>query len=135
MTHRRYRLDYDWLWTDPPHNDGTPATVRLVVADGKRIKAAAAVEAWLASLPKLGENTYGRGGWTVRLVRTPSEEEKSDGVTEKRPGDNCADRVCLDLSSGGEDVLDGIEAATAEAYEQVIRNTDLSVSWEQLPTR
>lgn len=45
MTHRRYRLDYDRLWTDPPHNDGTPATVRLVVADGKRIKVAAAVEA------------------------------------------------------------------------------------------
>lgn len=56
-------------------------------------------------------------------------------MIEKRPGDNCADRVCLDLSSGGEDVLDGIEAATAEAYEQVIRNTDLLVSWEQLPTR
>ncbi len=26
---RLYRVDYDWLWTNPPHNDGSPATLRI----------------------------------------------------------------------------------------------------------
>lgn len=112
---RRYVLDYDWLWNNPPHNDGTPAAVRMTVGDGAEGEARPAVEAWLSSLPSIAAGFYGRDGWATRIVQF-------------RP-----QTAVLEIISGGEDVLEGIDAGTYEAYDQMVRGTDLTVLWEQLP--
>lgn len=112
---RRYALDYDWLWNSPPHNDGSPAAVRMTIGDGAVDEARPAVEAWLSSLPSFAAGFYGGGGWATRIVQFRPET------------------AVLEIISGGEDVLEGIDAGTHEAYDQMIRGTDLTVLWEQLP--
>lgn len=117
---RRYEVDYDWLWTNPPHNDGTPATVRMTVTDGRRDAAAPAVTAWLETLTPSGD-AFVCGGWVARVI-------ERHGVRGDAPG-----RVVLNLTSGGEDVADGIQDATEQAYAHLGEDTDLGLSWEQLP--
>ncbi|QOQ38036.1 hypothetical protein [Trueperella pecoris] len=112
---RKYSVDYDWLWTRPPHNDGTPATVRLTLTDGRGSRAHDAVDAWLASLGPAEDGMYGQAGWVV------VEKER-----RRRS-------VVLEITSGGEDVADGIDDGTDAAYRAVIEGTDLEVTWEQLP--
>ncbi|KTF04652.1 putative FMN-binding domain protein [Trueperella bernardiae] len=114
---RRYVVDYGWLWEEPPHNDGTPAVLRLVLTDGAETNARAAAEEWLAGLPQDG-GMPGRGGWAVK-----------GGVVECEH----AGAVGLDLVSAGEDVADGISAAAEDAFANLIASTDLGVRWEQLP--
>lgn len=84
---QRYQMDYDWLWTQPPHNDGTPATVRVTIT-GKGARRA--VDKWL---DQLQPDSRGMGGWTVRDVSTSTQ-------------------VILEITSAGEDVADGIEWGT-----------------------
>ncbi|CAM3851014.1 hypothetical protein [Corynebacterium frankenforstense] len=117
---RRYEVDYDWLWTNPPHNDGTPATVRMTVTDGRRDAAAPAVEAWLGTLTPSGD-AFVCGGWVARVI-------ERHGSRGDAPG-----RVVVDLTSGGEDVADGIQDATEQAYAHLGEATDLGLTWEQLP--
>ena len=112
---REYTVDYDWLWDNPPHNDGTPATVRLTVTNGQRDDAARRVDAWLESLDSDGEGNYFSGGWGVR------EAARDDA------------QVVLEITSGGEDVADGIEDGTQSAYDYLGEGTDLDLQWEQLP--
>lgn len=112
---RRYQVDLDWLWTQPPHNDGSPATVRLTVRDGVRDRACSRVASWLSRLPADEQGLHGSGGWTVRIVET------------------CADTVTVDITSAGEDVADGIEAGTESAFDHLAPGTDLGLSWQQLP--
>lgn len=109
MTAKKYVMDYDWLWTRPPHNDGTSATVRLTV---RGAGAGQAAQAWMDELAAEHEGITGRGGWVARL-RAAS-----------------LDDAVVDLVSGGEDVADGIDWATEEAYE-VLGRFDLE--WENLP--
>ncbi|WP_406712943.1 FMN-binding negative transcriptional regulator [Trueperella pyogenes] len=120
---RRYTVDYDWLWTNPPHNDGSPAVLRLILTDGPTTSARAAAEAWLATLTEFGDGRRGSGGWAVDVVK----------MADKATCQGAHGDVVLDLISGGEDVADGIDAAATEAYEQVIAGSDLGVTWEQLP--
>lgn len=112
---RMYAVDYDWLWARPPHNDGTPATVRLTLTDGRRTIARDAVDAWFASVGASEGGVFGYAGWVV--------VEK-----EAKPG-----RVVLEITSGGEDVADGIDDGTDTVYQEIIRDSDLGVKWEQLP--
>lgn len=112
---RRYALDYDWLWNNPPHNDGRPATLRMTVGDGATDEARPAVEGWLSSLPSFAAGFYGWDGWAARIVQFRPQV------------------AVLEIISGGEDVLEGIDAGAYEAYDQMIRGTDLTVLWEQLP--
>ncbi|MDY5403553.1 MAG: FMN-binding negative transcriptional regulator [Trueperella sp.] len=113
---RRYVVDYNWLWVDPPSNDGTPAVLRLVLTDGIRTRARVAADAWLAGLPSDGR-MRGSGGWAVREAR----ECPHSGA------------FVVELISAGEDVADGIEAAAEDAYANLIAGTDLGARWEQLP--
>ncbi|MGV9197187.1 hypothetical protein ACTOVL_08365 [Arcanobacterium canis] len=124
MDKRRYQLDYDWLWTNPPHNDGTPAVLRLTVTDGKESVARLAVERWFSTLTAFDEDSYGRGGWAVSEVTPPSS---SDGETTAEK------TIVLDIIAGGEDVLEAIDDAADSAYVTMISGTDLAVTWQQLP--
>ena len=117
---RRYEVDYDWLWTNPPHNDGTPATVRMTVTDGRRNAAAPAVKAWLATLTPSGD-AFVCGGWVARVVERQKARSGAPG------------RVVVGLTSGGEDVADGIQDATEQAYAHLGEGTDLGLAWKQLP--
>ncbi|MDD7582031.1 hypothetical protein ACEE23_04240 [Corynebacterium sp. 32222D000AT] len=112
-TNREYQMDYDWLWDNPPHNDGTPATVRLVVTDGERDSAQAALAAFLDSLERTEDGAYVSGGWVA-------------AVRSQEP-------LTVDITSGGEDVADGIQDGTERAYEYFGRGTDLGLRWTQLP--
>lgn len=106
-----YDMDYDWLWAQPPGNDGTTATVRLTVrgADARRV-----VDAWLDSLPVDSQGLRGEAGWVV----------------ERR--DAARNRVVVDITSGGEDVADGIYNGTTEAY-AALAPAGLDLTWLQLP--
>lgn len=109
----RYHMDYDWLWTRPPHNDGSLATVRLTVSgNGAR----RAVDGWFAQLPQDSAGVRGGGGWAVTEVSSAV-----DGRT-----------VVLDITSGGEDVADGIEWGTGQAFE-ALDGQGLTFTWENLP--
>lgn len=114
---REYLVDYDWLWTRPPHNDGTPATLRLRVTDGKCTSARERVDAWLAEIAD-PDGFHGSGGWAVSEVA--AEDTGS---------------VILLITSGGEDVADGIQDGSEEAFEHLGRGTDLGLAWTQLPRR
>lgn len=110
---QQYRMDYDWLWTRPPHNDGSLATVRLTVSgNGAR----RGVDKWFAQLPKDSGGVRGGGGWAVTEVSSAP-----DGTA-----------VVLDITSGGEDVADGIEWGTTHAFE-ALDGHGLTLSWENLP--
>lgn len=112
---REYVVDYDWLWTNPPHNDGAPATVRLAVTDGERDQAQPLVDKWLATLERDPAGNYVCGGWGVRVATRDDAH------------------VTLDITSGGEDVADGIQDGTESAFEYLGNGTDLDLQWEQLP--
>ncbi|WP_072341970.1 hypothetical protein [Actinomyces urinae] len=116
---RLYEPDYDWLWTYPPHNDGSEARLRIVLqraddgsADSSLLDL---VHSWLDTLLVFEESTWGAGGWAVRLVY-----ERSD-------------RVLLELWSAGEDVADGLQAGTESLFAGVLQDTDVQVTYEQLP--
>lgn len=109
MTAKKYVMDYDWLWTRPPHNDGTSATVRLTV---RGAGAGRAVRAWLDRLAAENDGFSGRGGWGARLHEC------------------LLDDAVVDLVSGGEDVADGIEDATDEAYAEL---QIFELEWVNLP--
>lgn len=109
----RYTMDYDWLWAQPPHNDGSLATVRLTVVGNN---ARRAVDEWLATMPASENGVRGRGGWVVREIDCGRDTE----------------RVVLDITSGGEDVADGIEWGSSEAFE-VLDEAGVVLSWENLP--
>lgn len=109
MTAKEYVMDYDWLWTRPPHNDGTSATVRVTV---RGPGAGRAAQAWMDELAAEHDGITGWGGWVARL-RSVS-----------------LDDAVLDLVSGGEDVADGIDCATEEAFEVL---GDFDLEWENLP--
>lgn len=105
----KYVMDYDWLWTNEPHNDGSPATVLVSISgDG----AEKAVRSWLQKLAAESGGITGSGGWVAKL-REAAE-----------------DRVVLALISGGEDVADGIYWATEEVGEVFAR---FELKWENLP--
>lgn len=168
METRLYELDYDWLWRNPPHNDGSPARIRVrlyrnsidegeagsatdsqlnsgtvaasdftptgstppsestpitppdsepnvSVPPSNQASVQALVDGWLQTLSFEEPDLWGQGGWATRVLC--SEENL----------------VVLDLWSAGEDVADGIEAATRSLYESVLRGTDVQVDYEQLP--
>lgn len=187
---RLYRPDYDWLWRNPPHNDGSPARIRVrlysnsidegeagsatdsrpssgtvapsdftptgstspsdstpitpsdsepnvnvppsnsepkvsappsdsesnvSVPPSNQASVQTLVDSWLQTLSFEEPDLWGQGGWATRVL---SSEENV---------------VVLDLWSAGEDVADGIEAATRSLYESVLRGTDVQVDYEQLP--
>ncbi|QOR47564.1 FMN-binding negative transcriptional regulator [Trueperella pecoris] len=128
---RRYALDFDWLWTNPPHNDGSPAILRLILTDGQTTTARVAADAWLATLTEFEDGQRGRGGWAVYDVVGMGSDDGAGADSAGAEGE-CG-QVVLDLISGGEDVLDGIDSAATEAYENLIAGTDLGVEWVQLP--
>lgn len=103
----RYEMDYDWLANDISDS----ATVRLTVTGPH---ARSAVMEWLEDLPADALGTRGRGGWMVKEVSAAPEE------------------AVLDLTSGGQDVADGIEAATTEAHD-VLSALGCELEWEQRP--
>lgn len=110
-------MDMDWLWDTEsgPGNDGTPATVRLTVrGEGAR----EAVREWFEELPSDALGSRGMGGWMV--------QESSD------PAKASPDEAQVDITSGGEDVADGIKAGTADAYE-ALDALGLELTWENLP--
>ncbi|VEI13804.1 hypothetical protein [Trueperella bialowiezensis] len=115
MNSNRYLMDYDWLWDKPPRNDGSLATVRLTVSGSN---ARDAVDAWLAQLPADENGIRGRGGWVLTEV----------------PSGNDAETVVLDITSGGEDVADGIYWGTEEAYE-ALNPAGVTLEWENLPRK
>lgn len=116
---RLYEPDYDWLWTYPPHNDGSEARLRITLqgADDGATNSSLPdlVHNWLDTLLVFEESTWGAGGWAVRIV---SEAD---------------DQVVLELWSAGEDVADGLQAGTESLFEGVLQDTDLQVTYEQLP--
>lgn len=176
---RLYRPDYDWLWRNPPHNDGSPARIRarlyrnsigegeagsttdsrpnsytvapsdftptgstppsdatpitpsnsdptvsvppsnsepnVSVPPSNQASVQTLVDSWLQTLSFEKPDLWGQGGWATHVL---SSEEN---------------QVVLDLWSAGEDVADGIEAATRSLYESVLRRTDVQVDYEQLP--
>lgn len=110
-----YKVDYDWLWSRPPGNDGTPATL-LLHLDGKTAEIARSSAArWLSTLAQDSAGIRGSGGWRADLY----------GLA--------ANRVTLALTSGGEDVADGISDAADNAFAQLGAIPGLTLIWEQLP--
>ena len=103
-------MDYDWLWTQPPHNDGTPATVRVTIT-GKGARRA--VDKWLDQLQPDSRGIRGMGGWTVSDVSTSTQ-------------------VILEITSAGEDVADGIEWGTDSLFD-ALHPADLHFHWKNLP--
>ncbi|STC69165.1 hypothetical protein [Corynebacterium pilosum] len=110
-----YRMDYDWLWGSPetggPGNDGSSATVRLTVTGPN---ARNAVMQWFDDLRPDEFGLRSRGGWLVTEMKWEPEE------------------VIVDITSGGEDVADGIEDGTTEAFD-VLSPFGVQFEWEQLP--
>ncbi|MFC5281589.1 hypothetical protein ACFPGO_06880 [Arcanobacterium canis] len=126
MDKRRYHVDYDWLWTNPPHNDGTPATLRLTVTDGEKSLARQAVDHWFSTLTLFPGGDRGQGGWAVsEVVPSPSQNDETTAKTS----------IVLDIIAGGEDVLDAIAQAAESAYTTMISGSDLVVTWQQLPRK
>lgn len=117
-----YRVNLDWLWGTPPGNDGTPATVRVVL---EGIGACALAQAWLESLSVDDNGHRGEGGWGAQLVHAGEYSR----------------RAILAITSAGEDVADGIEDGTDNLYcflaEQVrgVAESDLNVEWQELERR
>lgn len=106
-----YVLDYEWLWGGAPGIDGSSATVRLTVTGPN---ARAAVLQWLDDVPVDSFGLRGRGGWMVTEIKWETDE------------------VIVDITSGGQDVADGIEDGTTEAYE-VLSPFGVGLCWRQLP--
>lgn len=118
---RKYTVDYDWLWAKPPHNDGSPATVRARVSAGTEpspsdpmLCPSRKIRAWWESLTEFSETARGKGGWVAHI-------DAHEGVVE--------------ITSGGEDVADGIQDGTESFFEGVINGTDFVVEYEQLPRK
>ncbi|MDO5033986.1 MAG: hypothetical protein Q4E01_01155 [Actinomycetaceae bacterium] len=124
---RLYRLDYDWLWSKPPHNDGSVAKLRVILeasskideevpsAAGLQLSLQNVVREWLESLPYSAPPVWGAGGWAASVV----EEEPR--------------RVVVEVWSAGEDVADGIEDAARSLYDAVLQGRAVSAVYEQVP--
>lgn len=117
-----WKVDLDWLWSTPPGNDGSPATLRLDVT-GRGASREAAV--WLASLPGDEDGVRGRAGWRADPGEQPSGSDRHQGQ----------DHAVLLLTSSGEDVADGLEAAADDAYAALAAVGGLTLRWTPLPRR
>lgn len=106
-----YELDYSWLSTDAPDNDGSSATVRMTVTGDN---ARQGVMTWFDDLPMDDLRVRGRDGWMVKEIQWNET------------------KVIVDITSGGEVVADGIAAGTGEAFD-VLEPLGLNLEWEQLP--
>lgn len=106
-----YVMDHDWL----DNTVDAPATVRLTVSGEN---ARSAVQAWFDELATDQLGVRGRGGWMVQEVTD---------VAKSSPNE-----VVVDITSGGEDVADGIEDATRDAYE-LFDAMGFVLTWENLP--
>lgn len=113
-TPHTYQLDYDWLWNNPTGNDGSSATV-LMHLTGEQPLALACAAAWLTNLPKDSSGIRGQGGWRADLVAIDSGH------------------IILSITSAGEDVAEGIEAGTQDAFHHLERFENLRIDWQQLP--
>lgn len=109
-----WQLDLDWLWQTPPGNDGSPATLQVDVFGPE---AARAATAWLASLPLDNNGVRGRAGWRADPASQPDSVE----------------HATLLLTSAGEDVADGLEAAADDIYQALAAGHGLTVRWTPLP--
>ncbi|QCB27840.1 hypothetical protein [Corynebacterium endometrii] len=108
-----YKLDYEWLRNDID----AVATVELTVkGEGAR----EAILAWFEEVPLDELGTRGGGGW---MVAEATDIARTD-----------ADTVVLHITSGGEDVADGIQNGTESAYE-ALEPFGVELSWKNLPRR
>lgn len=106
-----YEMDMEWLRNDID----AVATVELTVeGDGAR----EAILAWFEELPADELGTRGEGGW---MVAEATDIARVSG-----------DVVVLHITSGGEDVADGIQDGTEAAYES-LEPFGLELSWKNLP--
>ncbi|WIM67651.1 hypothetical protein QP027_11285 [Corynebacterium breve] len=106
-----YEVDYAWLATDAPGNDGSSATVRMTVTGDS---ARQGVMTWFDDLPMDDLRVRGRDGWMVKEIQWNET------------------KVIVDITSGGQHVADGIAAGTTEAFE-ILEPLGLDLTWEQLP--
>lgn len=111
-----YKPDYDWFWGGKPGNDGTQATLRMTVRGDMRA-AGRAVDVWLAGLSTDNRGVRGEGGWRVDEV---SRDEEA---------------IVLDITSGGEDVADGVLYGAESAFEAIAGVPHITVAWKQLPRK
>lgn len=109
-----YKPDYDWFWGQKPGNDGTQATLRMTVSGDPDI-IGTAVAAWISSLSTDSNGVRGEAGWRV------------DEVSRE------AEAIQLDITSGGEDVADGVIEGAESAVASLKHVDGISVTWEQLP--
>lgn len=109
-----YEPDYDWFWGRKPGNDGTQATLRMTVS-GEPAVIRKAVAAWISTLSTDSNGVRGEGGWRV------------DEVSRE------AEAIQLDITSGGEDVADGVIAGAESAVASLKHVDGIAVTWEQLP--